>query len=800
MDSLMQDLRYGLRRLARSPGFTLVAVLTLALGIGANTAMFSVVNAVLFRPLPFADSERLVRVWAFNSANEIEDANLNPLDYADYRRTAKSFADLGGMALRRYAITGEGEPERARGALASANFFRTFGVRMAAGRDFQPADEEMGAPVAVLSHSLWQRRYASDPGVVGKTILLNDEPVTVIGVAAPFRVPSLPDLDQPQVWRPFKVEERMGRGGHWVLAFGRLADGATVERAQAEMDALGQGLEREYPETNEGWRTQVQDLKESVVGDTRTPLLLLLSSVSLVLLIACVNVANLLLARASARQHEVVVRTTLGASASRVIRQLLTESVLLGLFGGLAGLLLAYGLIGLVSKLRPESLPRVEELGIDLGVLAFTLVVSIGTGLLFGLVPAWRMATPQLGSALRQGGRSAPGRRLPASLLISELALALVLLIGAGLLIKSFWRLLSVDPGFRPANLLTATVDLPSSRYGEPAQMTSFFQSLIERTKALPGVQGVAAVDVLPFSSGYSCNSFTAGDVPDASEKIPCAEHRIATPDYFQVMGISLVEGRPFQPSDVGGGALVTVINESVARALWPGRSPLGRQIALSFEEEAPHVIVGVVRDVRHFGLQQEAAPEVYVSSLQHPTSTMTLVARTAGAPEGIVAPVRELVRSLDPQVPLSDVLAMERRIQSSISQPRLRMQLLAIFALIALTLAAIGVFGVVSYSVLRRRQEIGVRMAIGADRPQILKMVLAQTMAYAGAGLLVGLAAAFALTRLLASVLFGVGTTDVAIFVTCSAVLLAVALLASYLPAWQASRLDPLSALKPAD
>jgi putative ABC transport system permease protein len=800
MDSLMQDLRYGLRRLARSPGFTLVAVLTLALGIGANTAMFSVVNAVLLRPLPFEDPDRLVRVWAVNAEYEVEDSNVNPLDYADYRRTAKSFSDLGGMALRRYAITGEGEPERARGALASANFFRTFGVRMAAGRDLQPADEQTGAPVAVLSHSLWQRRYASDPGIVGKTILLNDEPVTVIGVAGPFRVPSLPDLDQPQVWRPFKVEERMGRGGHWVLAFGRLADGVTVQRAQSEMDMLAQALEREYPETNEGWRIRVQDLKESVVGDTRTPLLVLLSSVSLVLLIACVNVANLLLARASARQHEVVVRSTLGASTPRVIRQLLTESILLGLFGGVAGLLLAYGLIGLLSKLRPESLPRADELGIDAGVLAFTLLVSIGTGLLFGLVPALRTATPQLGSALRQGGRSAPGRRLPASLLISELALALVLLIGAGLLIKSFWRLVSVDPGFRPENLLTSTIDLPSSRYSEGAQITPFFQGLIDGTKALPGVQGVSAVDVLPFSTGYNCSSFEVPDVPDAMEKVPCAEHRIAAPDYFQVMGITILEGRSFLPSDGAGNTLVAVINESLARTLWPGRSALGRQISLSFEEQAPHLVVGVVRDVRHFGLQKDAAPEVYVSSLQHPSSSMTLVARTAGDPKSLIAPVRGQVRNLDPQVPISEVLSMEQRIQSSISQPRLRMQILMVFALIALILAAIGVFGVVSYSVLRRRQEIGVRMAIGADRSQILKMVLAQTMTYAGAGLLVGLAAAFALTRLLASVLFGVGTTDVVIFATCSAVLLVVALLASYLPAWQASRLEPLSALRPAD
>ncbi|HSK75824.1 MAG TPA: ABC transporter permease [Thermoanaerobaculia bacterium] len=488
MTHLLQDLRYGLRGLARSPGFTAAAVLTLALGIGANTAMFSLVDAVLLRPLPYPHPERLVRVRAVNPEKG-QDANLNPLDFADYRRQARSFKDLAAMATPTFSLTGGGEPERVRGALVSSNFFRAFGARPALGRDFQPRDEQPDAePVVILSKRLWQRRYNSDPGILGKTIVLDDAPVTVVAVLeSGFRAPGASEADLPEVWRPFQVKENMGRGGHWLPVFGRLADGVTIRQAQAEMDALARSLEKEHPGSNQGWATSLEDLEESIVGNTRGPLVLLLASVGLVLLIACVNVANLLLARAGSREHEVAVRATLGASASRLLRQLLTESLLLAGLGAAAGLLLAFFATRLLSRLDPEILPRAGEVAMDGRVLAFTLGISGLAAVVFGLVPALRTAR---GAVLRQGTRTTPGRRLPAALVIAELALALVLLIGAGLLLKSFWRLLRVDPGFRAENLLTATVDLPVSRYGEPHQIS---RSIKTFSRGRPRCRGSSA-------------------------------------------------------------------------------------------------------------------------------------------------------------------------------------------------------------------------------------------------------------------------------------------------------------------
>jgi putative ABC transport system permease protein len=791
MTHLLQDLRYGLRGLARSPGFTAAAVLTLALGIGANTAMFSLVDAVLLRPLPYPEPERLVRVRAVNPEKG-QDANLNPLDFADYRRQARSFTDLAAMATPTFSLTGGGEPERVRGALVSSNFFRAFGARPALGRDFQPRDEQPDAePVVILSERLWQRRYNSDPGILGKTIVLDDAPVTVVAVLeSGFRAPGASEADPPEVWRPIRIEESLGRGGHWLPVFGRLAEGVTIRQAQAEMDALARSLEKEHPGSNKGWATSLQDLEESIVGNTRGPLVLLLASVGLVLLIACVNVANLLLARAGSREHEVAVRATLGASASRLLRQLLTESLLLAGLGAAAGLLIAFFATRLLSRLDPEILPRAGEVAMDGRVLAFTLGISGLAAIVFGLVPALRTAK---GAVLRQGTRTTPGRRLPAALVIAELALALVLLIGAGLLLKSFWRLLRVDPGFRAENLLTATVDLPASRYGEPHQIAAFYQNLFERTAALPGVLGATGIDIPPLSGGYSCNSFSIDDGSSShAEDVPCIEYRTVGPGYFETLGIPIVQGRSFQSTD----APVAIVNETLARALWPDRNPLGNRITLGFEEQTPHTIVGVVKDVRHFGLQSAAAPEVYVSYLQHPTSAMTVVLRTTDDPARLRTSLAEQVRSLDPELPISRVEGLESRVAQSIAQPRLRTELLLLFALLALALAAVGVFGVISYSVVRRTREIGVRMALGAGRSEVLRLVLGQTLAYAGAGLALGLAAALALTRLLASLLFEVGHTDPAIFAASAAVLLAVAGLAGYLPARQASRLEPLDAL----
>ena len=803
MHSILQDLRYGLRRLGRSPGFTLAAVLTLALGIGANTTMFGIINTVLLRPLPYPSPERLVRLWAVNPKKGQESSNVNPLDFRDFHRQTRSLRDVGGMALRENALTGEGEPERVHAAVASASFFSTFGAAPAIGRPFSAAEEIPGGEsVGLLSDALWRRRYHADPGILGKKITVDDKPTTVIGVLPrSFRAPGVADSDQPQLWRPLQIKESMGRGGHWLLVFGRLADGITAQQAQSELGTIAHGLEQQNPGTNLGWSVRLQDLKQSIVGDTRAALLLLLSSVGLVLLIACANVANLQLARAAVRQHEVVVRSTLGASLSRLFRQLITESVLLGVLGGAAGLGVAYLAIAVLVRLKPENLPRIEEIGLDGRVLLFSLGLSILTGLLFGLIPALRTATPELASILRQGGRSAPGRRIPAVLVVAEFAIALVLLIGAGLLIKSFSRLLAVDPGFRTQGLLTANVDLPGKRYGKPEQSSAFFQRLLERASAIPGTQGATVVDILPFSGLYSCNSFSlaAGSAAEA-EKVPCIEYRTVGLEFFRVMDIPVLGGRAFQSSDAATGAPVAIINETLARALWPGRSALGQVITLGFEKETPHTIVGVVKDVHHFGLQKDAAPEVYVTYLQHPASTMTVVLRTDHDPRRLVGPLRREVRNLDPQLPVAQIATMDDLVSGSVAQSRLRTMVLLAFALIALALAAIGIFGVVSHSVVRRTQEIGVRMALGADRPNVLKLVLGQTMTYAGLGLVLGIAAAVALTRFLASFLFGIGTLDLSIFAASSILLLIVVLLASYLPARQASRLEPLVALKPRD
>jgi putative ABC transport system permease protein len=803
MNSILQDLRYGLRRLGRSPGFTLAAVLTLALGIGANTAIFGVIDTVLLRPLQYPHSERLVRVWGVNAEKGQTDANVNPLDFSDYGRQVRTLGAIGGMALRQYALTGEGEPERVRGAIASDSFFTAFGAVPARGRRFSVEEQAPGGtPVALLSDALWKRRYHSDPGVLGKKILVNDKPVTIIGVLpGGFRAPAVSDADQPQIWLPLQIKPTMGRGGHWLLTFARLADGVTPQQAQSELETVASRLQQQYPDTNRGWSIRLQDLKASIVGDTRAALLLLFASVGLVLLIACANVANLQLARAATRQQEVVVRSALGASLSRLFRQLITESVLLGAIGGGVGLGFAYLSISLLVWLRPENLPRVDEIGIDGRVLLFSLGLSIFTGLLFGLIPALRTATPDLSSILRQGGRSSAGRRIPAALVIVEFALALVLLIGAGLLIKSFSRLLAVDPGFRTHGLLTANVDLPGSRYGEPTQISAFYQRLLARAAALPGAQGATIVDILPFSGLYSCNSFSvAGSAAAEAEKVPCIEYRTVGLEYFNVMGLPLESGRSFLESDGATGPPVAIVNETLARSLWPGRSPLGQVITLGFEKETPHTIVGVVKDVHHFGLQKEAAPEVYVDYLQHPASTMTVVLRADQNPSRLAGPLRQEVWSIDPQLPLAQISTMDELVTGSVAQSRLRTVILLTFALIALGLAAVGVFGVVSHSVARRTQEIGVRMALGADRSRVLKLILGQTLSYAGLGLVLGILAAVSLTRFLTSFLFGIGTLDLSIFAASSVVLLLVVLLASYLPARQASRLEPLTALKPAE
>jgi predicted permease len=814
MTTLLQDLRYGLRGLRRSPGFTLAAVLTLALGMGANTAVFSIAEAVLLRPLPYPDAGRLVRVWALDPRTGGGRDNLNPLDFADYRRQARSFSAIAGMAPRRFVVAGDAgdaEPERVRGARVSGGFFRVLGVRAALGRTLLPADEAPGAPeVAVLSHELWRRRFHADPGLIDRAVVLDDAPVVVAGVLpAGFRAPALAGRgtaigrdEAPQIYRPLRIEETMGRGGHWLIALGRLAPGVPARAAQTEMDALARGLDREHPDHpgKEGWGVRLQDLRDALVGDTRAPLLLLTASVWLLLLIACVNVANLLLVRAAARRHEMAVRVALGAGLPRLVRQALTESALLAALGAAAGLALAWAALRLLPRLAPGTLPRLDEVGLDPRALAYAGGLAALTGLLFGLLPALRAARARVAPGLRAGGRSGLARRLPAALVVGELALALVLLVGAGLLLVSFGRLLAVDPGFRPRNVLTVEVELPETRYPEPFQAAAFFQALAERTAKLPGVESAAAVDILPFSGGYNCNSFAAEGVDAALvAAVPCAEYRAVTPGFFHTLGIDLVAGRDFASTDGAGKSVapVAIINETLARALWPGRSPLGRTITLGFEEERPHTVIGVARDVRQQSLAAQAAPEVYVSTLQHPASAMTLVLRARRDPAALAAPVRAAVRGLDRQLPVGRAVTMEELLADSVAQPRLRTGLLFLFAALSLALAAVGVSGVITAAVERRRQEIGVRMALGADRAAVLRLIVGQTLAYTAVGLALGLGASLAAARLLAGLLFGVSAAHPPVFLVSGALLALVALAAGYLPAERASRMEPGVALE---
>lgn len=799
MENLLQDLRFSLRWLRRSPGFTIAAIATLGIGIGANSAIFTLVNSILLRPLPYPEPARLVRVWAENPKRDQVRANVNPLDFADFRREAKS-AELTAMSARAVSLLVDGDPERLRGALVEGSFFRLLGAGIAAGRAFTAEEERPGAPdVAMISHELWQRRFHGAAGTVGRSVPIDDKPTLIVGILKPgFRPPGITERERPMIYQPLRIQDSMGRGGHWLRTFARLAPGATAASGQAELSGIASRLEKEYSGTNSGWTVRLEGLKQSEVGNVRTSLLILFISVALVLLIACSNVANLLLARAAARRHEVVLRNALGADRGRIVRQLLTESVVLALAGGLLGLALGWaGLRSFALLLGPETLPRFQELSLDLRVVLFTLGIAVATGLIFGLAPAYRAARATLGTELRQGERGA-GRRLPAALIVGQLAVALVLLIGAGLLIKSFSRLLKVDPGFRPENRIAIDVDLPGSRYGESAQMSSLFERLLERASALPQVEAATAVDILPFSSGFNCSSFTAPDLAqEILDQVPCVEYRVVAPGYFETLGIPIRSGRSLAARDAAGAPLAVVVNEKLARALWQDKSPLGRSLTLGFEEEAPHSIVGVAGDVHHFGLGNEAAPEIYVTYLQHPTTPMTVVLKTPSTAEQMTASMRSLLRDLDPQLPLGQVEDLPALISDSVAAPRLRTLLLTLFAAFALLLAAIGIFGVVAYSVAQRTREIGIRMALGADRGRVKKLIVGQTMAMAAVGLALGLGGAFASTRLLASSLYGIGSTDPSVFLIGVAVLAAATLAACYLPARRASRLEPTEALR---
>jgi putative ABC transport system permease protein len=799
LDALGQDARYSWRRLARSPGFTAVAVITLGLGIGANSAIFSVVNTVLLRPLPYAEADRLV--GAFSVATE--PMVMSGPDFMDIREQAGVFEGLAAYDTEMRTLTGAGDAERVAVGAVTPGFFEVLRVRPVLGRTFRPEEMEPGQErVAVLSHGFWLDRFGGDPGVLGRTITLSGRDHEVVGVAPP-------GFDLPPgraAWVPM-VNEGMfaaARRAMYLSVIGRLGAGVTLAEAEAEVATIAARLEAAYPETNVGYGATVRPMRDVMVGDARTPLLVLLGAVALVLLIACANVANLLLARAASREGEFSVRAALGAGNARLVRHLLTESVMLGALGGALGLVLAVLGTRALRALGPAGIPRLDEVGVDGTVLALTAAAALLTGILFGLAPALQVARANLASSIREGGRGAPGgrgNRLRSGLVVAQTALAVVLLVGAGLLLGSFARMVQVDPGFHSDGVLTFPLSLPETGYPEDAQVRDFYGRFLERLETVPGVRSADAV-VPGLASGQSFSlSFTV----DGREPLPPGESqslqtRVATAGYFSTAGIPVRRGRVFTEWDREDTPGVLVLNEAAVRSYFPDEDPLGQRITLGWTRDGAPVggeVVGVVGDVRHFGLASEPLPEVYIAHAQVPNAGMTLVLRTAGDPMAVAGPVRAALRELDPSLAAGTFVPLETTLARSVAQPRFYALLLGLFAALALTLAAVGILGVMSYLVAQRTREIGIRMALGADARAVHRLVIGRGMRLTIAGLALGIPATFALTRVIESQLYGIEPGDPATLTAVVILLTAVAFLSSYIPSRRATRIDPMVALR---
>ena len=809
METLWQDLKYGARMLAKSPAFTLVAIIALGLGIGANTAIFSVVNTVLIRSLPFRDPDRLVMVWE-NNRNRGRDQNvISPANYQDWREQNTVFDSMCAMFDYRANLTGVDDPEEIPTQVVEPNFFDLLGAGAALGRTFTPEEGQPGNDeVVVLSQGLWKRRFGGDPSIVGKTIKLSGLDFTVVGIApSGFRLLISQGSftgKQAELWMPlaFSQTSRVRRGRS-MMAIARLKPGVTLAQAQTEMDGIGARFEEQYPDFNTGWGVNLVPLQTQLVGAIRPALLVLLGAVAFVLLIACANVANLLLARAATRQREIAIRTALGARRTRIVRQLLTEATVLAALGGELGLVLAVWGVDLLLALAPKDLTGLKDVGIDYRVLGFTMLVSVLTGVLFGLAPALEASRPNLNESLKEGGRGAAtgGRshRWRSVFVVVEVALALVLLIGAGLMIRSFARLQSVDPGFDAKNLLTARLLLPSSKYGQNPQRIAFFKQLAERVKALPGVRSAGTISVLPFGSGGAATSIEieGRPSPPPGQKLT-GDVRVVDGGYFQTMGIPLLQGRTFTEQELTQASHVVMINEAMARDFFPGENPLGKRVTIAMQNEnLPNEIIGVVRDVRHVGLETPARAMTYWPYPELVYSGMTLVVRAETEPLALADAVRREVLALDKDQPIADVITMDQLLADSVSRARFSTFLLGVFAGVALLLAAVGIFGVMSYGVSERTHEIGVRMALGAQASHVRALVVRQGMTLTLIGIGIGLGAAFGLTRVMISLLYGVSATDPLTFLGISVLLALVAMLACYLPAWRATKVDPMIALR---
>jgi putative ABC transport system permease protein len=813
MDTFLQDLRFGARTLSRNPGFAAVAILTLALGVGANAAIFSVVNAVLLRPLPWSEPDRAVMIWSRWTAFDktwVSDGEVN-----GYRRESRTLTDVGSWSQGQVNLTGDGEPERLPSASVTANLFAVLGASPIRGRVFTPEEDVPNGPnVVILGYGLWQRRYAGDPAIIGRSIQINGVASQVVGVmAADFVLPT--DFQNPApstLWTPIRWNAAStDHGSHGYYAAARLKPGVTVEQAKDDLHTLAQtwtarGL---YPPQMQ-FDTVVLSLREEVVGTVRRAIWLLFGAVGFLLLIACANVANLLLARAEARQREMAVRSALGAGAMRIIRQLMTESLVLAGISAVAGLLLATLGVRALTAWNPSSIPRVAAATVDVRVLVFTALVAIATTVVFSLAPAFRLLRPSVTDAMKEGGPNATTgggrRRFRNGLVVVEMALAVVLLVGAGLMLRTLWSLQRVDLGLNPAGVLTMRLSLPATAYGDASQVVDFYARLTSRLRTLPGVTQAGAARSLPLGSQIGdFGLFVDGYVPPPGTGAK-GDWQIVTDGYMEALGEQVVRGRGIASSDTSDGQLVGLINEEMARLYWAGRDPVGGRFRIGQRMDRPWItVVGVVKGVRHNGITSVVKEKFYIphsqwaKSLGNPNSirSMTLVIKTEGEPSAWTTSVRDVIREMDPNLPVADVRTMEDVVGTALATPRFTSILLSIFAALALTLSAIGIYGVLSYLVSRRTREIGIRVAIGARRPDVIRMVLGSGLSLALIGIAGGIVLAFGITRLLRGLLHGVTPADPATFAVVAMLLTVVAVLASAVPAWRASRVDPVIALR---
>ncbi|MGH9776019.1 MAG: ADOP family duplicated permease [Candidatus Acidiferrales bacterium] len=809
IETLVQDLRYGLRTLRKTPVFTAIAILTLALGIGANTAIFSVVYAILLRPLPYGHPAQLVSVFDARPAEGINNNGISYLNFKEVREQNNVFTEMAGFAMHDLTLTGRGEPLEVRTLVVTPEFLALLEAKPLAGRTFTHDDGVEGAaPMVILSENLWRNRLGADPQIVGNTLSLDKRAFTVIGIMpAQFRFP-LQGESSEEIWIPLAQDPLFGgwmnrRGGHWMRVLGRLKPNVSEAQAQAELATMSARLAKEDPADYEGWTIRIAPLQAMIVGDVRSPLLVLLGAVGLVLLIACANIANLLLTRATSRTREIALRMALGAGRKRVIRQLLTESALLGLLGGVAGISLAYWGVQGLSSFLPKDLPQVHAIRVDGWVLGFALVLSISASFIFGLAPAFFATGTNLQASLKEGGRSGEGggrRRARNILATCEIALAMVLLVAAGLLMRSFAALTSVNPGFISEHVVRAVVSLPQFEYSTKRQWTAFSDELLTRIQAQPGLQDSAVGAPLPLGSGFINLGFDiAGSAPLAPGSLRSADYGAISPDYCRVLGIPLLRGRFFRKEDGISAPRVAIISEALARVYFPNQDPLGRHMIFGFPPDGnvEREIVGVVGDVRDKDLSQEPEPMMYVPYAQAPFWGAEVIVKSSLAPSSVAATIREQVRKIDKDLPVTDIATLPEILDASVAPQRFRTMLLGLFGALALALAAAGIFGVISYSVAWRTHEIGIRMALGASPGSVLQMILGESAKLVLLGLAFGIPVALGMGRFLSSLLFEIRPADPLTYASVAVVLALVALAASYIPARRAMRVDPITALR---